>query len=111
MTDQLIRIVARFGYLARGLVYLAVGGFAVEAALDLEQAEDVRGAMQAIEQQQFGEPVLLAIAIGLLAYAAWRLVQSLFDVDGHGWDGKGLAVRISLLISAALYVLLASASV
>ena len=111
MVDRLIRLVARFGYLARGLVYLMVGGLALQAALDLEEAEDIRGAMYVVLEQEFGVPVLLAIAVGLLAYAAWRVVQSLIDVDGHGFSAKGLVLRVSFLISAGLHATLASASV
>lgn len=110
IAESIVRGIARFGYAARGLVYLVVGGLAMEAALELEEAEDIRGAMRAIVEQQFGVPVLLGIAAGLLAYSVWRVVQSLLDVDGHGYDLRGLSVRVSLLISAGLHVVLAWAS-
>lgn len=106
-----IRTVARLGYAARGLVYLVVGGLAFEAALDLEQARDIRGAMHTIVAQQFGVPVLLAIAVGLLAYSAWRVLQSILDVDNHGFNARGLGVRLALLISAGMHIALAIASV
>ena len=106
----MVRWIARAGYAARGLVYLVVGGLAIEAALDIEAAQDVRGAMHTIVEQQFGAPVLFGIALGLLAYSVWRIVQSILDVDAHGYSVRGIGVRGALLVSAGLHLGLAWAS-
>lgn len=102
-----VRWLARIGYGARGLVYLAVGAIALHAALEFEQARDVRGAMREINDYAGGQIVLTALAVGLCAYGLWRLVQSVLDVDRHGWNLAGVFVRGGLLVSAALHVSLA----
>lgn len=106
-----VRWLARVGYAARGLVYLVFGGLALHAAWELSEAEDVRGSLKAIHQEPGGALVLLALAAGLAAYGAWRLVQSALDVDHHGWGPKALAVRGGLLVSAFSHASLAWAGI
>ena len=98
---------ARSGYAARGVVYLVVGGLAVLAALGGGQTTDSKGALRTILQQPFGEALLALVALGLVGYAIWRLVQATTDPDGHGADAKGLAIRGGLLVSAITHSLLA----
>ena len=98
---------ARSGYAARGIVYLIVGGLAVLAALGSGQATDSEGALRAILQQPFGEALLALVALGLVGYALWRLVQAIADPDGHGTNAKGLAIRGGLVVSAVMHSLLA----
>ncbi len=101
--------IARFGYTARGAVYLTVGFLAMHAAFELEQAEDVRGALQEINSQAYGTALLLGLAAGLVAYAVWRVVQSVLDVDGHGRGFRALVLRAALVVSALLYCSIAYA--
>ncbi|KEZ77791.1 DUF1206 domain-containing protein [Salinisphaera hydrothermalis] len=110
-TRTTVRWLARVGYAARGLVYLVFGGLALHAAWELSEAEDVRGSLKAIHQEPGGALVLLALAAGLAAYGAWRLVQSTLDVDHHGWGPKALAVRGGLLVSAFSHASLAWAGI
>jgi hypothetical protein len=98
---------ARSGYAARGVVYVIVGWLAVLAALGSGQATDSKGALLTILQQPFGEVLLALVALGLVGYALWRLVQASMDTDGHGTDAKGAAVRIGLVVSAVTHLLLA----
>jgi Domain of Unknown Function (DUF1206) len=98
---------ARSGYAARGVVYLIVGGLAVLAALGGGQTTDSKGALRTILQQPFGDALLALVALGLVGYAIWRLVQALMDTDHHGTDAKGLAIRGGLVVSAVTHGLLA----
>ena len=70
----------RTGYFARGLVFLALGFFLVEAALDVRPAESVtiQGALAAIEQQPFGSLVLTALGAGLIAFGLFGVVEARF---------------------------------
>jgi hypothetical protein len=98
---------ARLGYIARGAVYLLVGWFSLAAAWTGARPTDTHDALLRILDQPFGAILLGAIALGLVFYALWRLVQGAFDLDDHGTDAKGLAIRAALLVSAALHVALA----
>lgn len=106
-----VAAIARFGYAARGVVYLTVGYLIANAALELEEAEDVRETLHAINNQAYGGYLLLGLAAGLVAYAFWRVVQSLLDVDDHGHGFRALILRAALVVSAFLYASIAYACV
>jgi len=71
------------------------------------EATGTRGALITILNQPFGRVLLSLTIVGLLGYSAWRIIQSLKDPDQHGKGAKGLAIRISLLISAIVHLSLA----
>ncbi len=104
-----LEVLARVGYSARGVVYFLIAGFAIAAAFG--GGGDVRGsqgALSSLTDETWGAVLLSLIAVGLLAFAAWRAIQSVFDADGHGDDGKGVAVRLSLFVSALIHLGLAA---
>ena len=70
----------RTGYFSRGLVFLALGLFLTEAALDVAPNEGVtiQGALLAIERQPFGSHVLTALGAGLIAFGLFGLVEARF---------------------------------
>ena len=97
---------ARFGYAARGVVYAVIGLLAVQTAfLGRGQMTGTEGAIQKIAEQS--RLLLALVAIGLLGYALWRLVQSLLDPERRGTDPKALAVRGGQLASGLVYAGLA----
>ena len=107
MRTEALDLAARFGYGARGMVYLVIGGLAVAAAVRAGgDAPGSKGAMEALRGAPWGTAVLVAIGVGLFAYAFWRGLQAIFDADCHGQDAKGLAVRGALLVSAITHTLL-----
>jgi len=98
---------ARAGYAARGVVYVLIGGLALAAAFaPAQDAEGSRGAMAWLENQPFGQTLLVLLAIGLLGYALWRFTQAFADPDHHGTDAKGVAVRGAFVVSGISHVLL-----
>ncbi len=104
----LLELASRLGYVARGLVYFCLGTIALLAALDFTPR--ARGAAEAVAawaDWPFGQVLIMAVASGLLAFAAWRGMQSLFDADGHGGSAKGLAVRAGQALSGLVHVGLA----
>lgn len=105
---------ARFGFAAKGVVYFIVGLLAAQAALGLGgQTTDTNGALGTIVTQPFGKFLLALVTIGLLGYALWRTVQTLFDPEHPGQkpDAKRIAQRLGYALSAIAYTGLAVTAV
>lgn len=95
---------ARFGYAAKGVVYIVVGALATMAATGFGgETTDLRGALQAIETKPFGKIALGVVAFGLIGYVLWRLLQALADTEDKGTKLKGILVRIGYAFSALVY--------
>src|SRR5688572_28767467 len=87
--------VARIGLIARGVVYLIVGGLTLMAAIGASGAvADKNTAIAAVGQQPLGTVSLILVAIGLLAYALWRLVRAAFDPEHTAEGTKGAFTRL-----------------
>jgi hypothetical protein len=72
-----LKFIIRFGYLAKGSVYLAVGLLALEVAVGFGgQTGDTKGALEEIGRHPFGTTLLVIIAVGLLHYSAWKFVEA-----------------------------------
>jgi len=95
--------VARIGLATKGVVYLLVGALALLAATGNGGAvADNKRAVRVIGAQPYGHALLLCVAIGFAAYALWRALEALLDLEGgRGW--KAVVRRIGFAISAAVY--------
>ncbi|RML16769.1 hypothetical protein ALQ99_00474 [Pseudomonas syringae pv. lapsa] len=100
-------LLARGGYAARGVVYLIIGLFAVLAAQGFSQPADSHSSLEALLSQPFGGVLVGVVIVGLLAFAAWRVLQATRDVDHHGREFKGLVIRGGLLVGGFTYGALA----
>jgi hypothetical protein len=108
MNEDKLRLLARAGYGARGVIYLIVGGLAMVAAFGTGgQSTGSRGALSFLDTTAYGAAILVAIVVGLIGYAGWRALQAIFDADRHGKKPKGLAIRGGLLVSAVTHLILA----
>ena len=106
-----IERLARFGYAAKGVVYIVAGALAVLTAAGVGgELTDARGALRSIARQPFGRTMLAAVAVGLVGYVLWRWVQSITDADGKGRSFKGLALRTAYFTSGTVYAGLALAA-
>lgn len=94
---------ARFGYAAKGAVYVLVGGLAVATAFGQGgQTTGSSGALATISDSTLGRIVLGLIALGLIGYALWGVVRAVRNPE-HDSGGK----RAYYGLSAAIYGLLA----
>ena len=103
-----IERLARFGYVAYGVVYLLVGVLSVRAALGgAKQAPGQEGALRSILFAPLGRVLLCIVALGLLAYAAWRLYEGIMDPEDEGRDAKGIAKRVDHMLNGVFHGVLA----
>jgi hypothetical protein len=92
-------VLARAGFVARGVIYGTIGLLAIQIAMHAgSRSADQRGAMHAIQQQPFGHWLLIAVAIGLGGYSLWRFVQAFV---GTGPEGGGDHSKMGRVIAAA----------
>lgn len=101
--DPLMRI----GYAARAVVYVVVGAFAFTAAISGARAPDSKGALATFLDEPFGKALLIAISLGLAAYALWSFIECFMDLANKGDEPKGWAARTAQFLSGAVHLTLA----
>lgn len=102
-----LRGLARLGLASHGAVYVLLGVLALVLAFDGRQKEtDQKGAFQELAENDAGWVLLLIIAIGLAAYALWRLIEAAFGVSGVD-DGDGAKERLKSAARGVAYGALA----
>ncbi|WP_037228488.1 DUF1206 domain-containing protein [Roseobacter sp. GAI101] len=94
--------IMRAGYAGRGLVYLVVAGISLWSILRGGQAEGTKSAMQSLDGT-LGVIVVVAIAVGMFAYAIWRMVDSFWDLEAYGSDAKGVVARGGMLVTGLIH--------
>jgi hypothetical protein len=94
---------ARLGYVAKGVVYAVIGFLALREALGAGgKTTDPSGAIHSIGTQPFGGIMLTLLAVGLVYYAMWKVVQGVIDPDGKGSDAHGILRRVAYAGSGAM---------
>lgn len=68
----------RFGRVARGFAFAMIGGLVISAAVDYDasQASGLDGALKTLAAQPYGPWLLALVAIGLVAYGVYCVVES-----------------------------------
>ena len=99
---------ARTGYVAYGVVYVLVGVLAIQAAFGgAAESAGQQGALRAVLVAPLGRVLLGMVAIGLLAYAAWRLFEGILDPENEGTDAKGIVKRLDHVLNGLFHAALA----
>lgn len=79
------RPICRFGLIARGIVFLIIGGFFIVAAwqVDPSEARGLDGALRALQEQSYGWILLGIIAVGLVAFGIYSLIEAIWRNIDH----------------------------
>lgn len=106
---KVAEVTARIGYGARGFVYLSVGALALVSVFAAGgQMVGTGGVGYWLAQQPFGRVWLILLGLGLWAFVAWRILQSVFDADREGLSPLALAARAGQALSGLAYGVLAA---
>lgn len=101
---QWIERLARFGYAAKGIVYIIVGFLAFQAAFNWGgRVTGSQGAFQSIANRPFGNFLLFLVAVGLLGYVVWRFVQAAYDPEHNDEGASAIGRRLSYFMSGLIY--------
>lgn len=103
--DSKLKKMARAGYVAKGAVYSITGILTFLAAFNLggEKTSKLE-VLKFLDEQPFGNVLLVLLGVGLIFYASWRYTQSIKDPEGIGEDKKGKIKRVAFFISGTLYL-------
>jgi len=94
----------RLGLIAKGVVYIIIGGLAIFAS----QSPSSRDAIQFIAEQPFGRILLILTSLGLLFYSIWRWYRAVETPQAvEQEDPKENVKRVGYAISGTLYGTLA----
>ena len=110
--------IGRAGWFAKGVVYVIAGLLALSVAAKASgwskspstgnQEASPTGAIKTVAGSGGGTVLLWLLAIGMLLYAAWRVVSALLP---GGTDAKARAHRIGYIASAVIYTTFAISAI
>ena len=93
---------ARLGFLARGVVYILLGYF----ALSVGGSQGTTDILGAIKEAPLGTVLLVLVAIGLLGYGVYRLYGAWLGLDAQGSGAKATGKRIGHAASGLAHLVL-----
>lgn len=98
----------RLGYAARGVTYILLGMLALGTS---GKARDgAAGVFDYLQEMPLGRPLLWVVALGLLAYALFKLLSGIANLESHPADAKGAAMRVGEIASGTVHLLLSYAA-
>ena len=108
--DQRMTMLARAGFAARGLVYILIGWFALDVAMNGGKLIDNQGALGTLWAVPMGQALLAVCSIGFVGYAIWRLTEAIMDPENRARDVKGRIERAGYAMSGMTHIFLATAA-
>jgi hypothetical protein len=95
---------ARFGMVARGMLYLVVALLALRVATgDFDERPDKQGALQAVVRQPFGKVLIVLLAAGFAGYALWRFIEAVLGPPDETDRRKAMFKRLGYAARGLLY--------
>ena len=98
----------RLGYAARGVVYILLGYLALST--QGEAREGASSVFDYLQEVPLGSVILWLVALGLLAYAGFKLVSAIGEIQHRGSKPKGVLKRIGDGASGVAHLFLAFAA-
>ena len=96
----MIQAFARFGYAAKGVVYMLIAALAAGAALGNGRAGDSHEAIGSLADKPFGMMLLGVVGVGLLFYGLWRIYSGVANPEADSFGKRLLYVGTGLINSA-----------
>jgi type IV secretory pathway VirB2 component (pilin) len=103
---QWIEKLARWGYAAKGFVYVLIGILAVMAAVGRggSGSASKQGAAQMIFDQPFGKFLAILVVIGILGFVVWRFVQAAKSKSLGSTHNEIMMNRVRYALSGVIYL-------
>lgn len=98
----------RLGYAARGITYILLGTLALGTSG--KERAGAQGAFDYLQDLPLGTPLLWVVALGLLAYALFKLLSGITNLENHDSDAMGMAKRVGELASGTVHLALSYAA-
>ncbi len=99
-----MKILARYGSVCIGGVYIFVGVIAMLSLLRVvDGGADEDSVLEMLHRSWVGEVLLWIILSGIVSYMAWRFFEAFADPLQHGNDTRGVLKRIGIAGAAAAY--------
>lgn len=98
----------RTGFAARGIVYVLLGYIALSTGG--EAKEGASAVYDYLQDVPFGQVLLWLMALGLLAYAIFRFLSAIADIQHKGSDKEGLMKRTGDFASGVAHLFLTYAA-
>ena len=108
------RWLVRTGFVARGVTYGVIGALAVALAAGAGKEgtpDSQAGALALLDRSWLGTLALIVIALGLLAYAVWKLFQGIAGRGPEGGGGRGVMDRVSNLAGGVAYLVFSALAI
>jgi hypothetical protein len=97
--------VARWGLVSKGVLYVLVGVIAVDVSVaGGERVQDRGGALSALADTWYGKLLVGAVAVGLLGYAGWRVMEAVLGRTLEGDEHATWWKRVGYVARALWYV-------
>lgn len=95
-----IAMLARVGYLARAIVYFALGYLTLATG----EAEGTTSVLDPLADVPGGNALMVLLAVGLAAYGLFRLYGAWVDLENDGDDWKGRGKRFGHVLSGLAHL-------
>ena len=98
MRHETLNKLFSLGYIAKGIVYILVGGLTLATVLGFSAGsggvDGPRAVLDWVAEQPLGRILVGLLGVGLLGYSVWRFYRAANDPKDEGGDAKGTAKRV-----------------